>query len=511
MGFRVISLKLPTDYSDEQLRKKIAKKLGLKSFTFQIERKSLDARKKNDIHWLLNIAVSSDGLKGGAPERAPSLNIPYKKRSQKIVVVGSGPAGFFAAYILQKAGFQTTLLERGSDVQKREHEITTFEQTGKFSPTGNYAFGEGGAGTFSDGKLTSRTKGITAEKDFMISSYIKAGAPQEIGYMAHPHVGTDNLRVVVKNLREEFVRDGGVFHFENMLDDVVLENGHVKSIITSKGELQPDELILATGHSAYETYRMLIKRGVSFRAKNFAIGYRAEHSQEIINLAQWGREQLTGVKAAEYRLTAKSAGRPVYTFCMCPGGMVVPATAYADTNIVNGMSFYQRNGRFANAACVAGVHPDELLGREASALDALDYVENLEHQFYNFANGYTAPFCSIQDFLKKTDSSSKIKSSYPLGVQHAALWEMLPSIVTRSIRTGLQEFSQKLKGYDTGNLIGLESKTSAPVQVLRERPGLCDGFDNLYMVGEGSGWAGGIISSGVDGIRAAMSIIEKYK
>ncbi len=510
MGFREITLKLPTDYSDEQLQRTIGKKLGLKSFTFQIERKSLDARKKNDIHWLLNVAVSSDGLKGGAPDRAPSLNIPYKKRSQQIVVVGSGPAGFFAAYVLQKAGFQTTIVERGSDVQKREYEIDHFERTGEFSPTGNYAFGEGGAGTFSDGKLTSRTKGITAEKDFMISSYIRAGAPVEIGYLAHPHVGTDNLRVVVKNLRDEFLRDGGVFHFETMLHDVSLENGHVKNMVTSAGELHADEFVLATGHSAYETYRMLIKRGLLFRAKNFAIGYRAEHPQEIINLAQWGREHLPGVKAAEYRLTAKSAGRPVYTFCMCPGGMVVPATAYADTNIVNGMSFYQRDGQFANAACVAGVHAEELLGREASALEALDYVEELERQFYNFAGGYTAPFCSIVDFLKKKESSTSQKSSYPLGVRQAALWDMLPEIVTQSIRTGLLEFSQKIKGYDTGNLIGLESKTSAPVQVLRERHGLCDGFDNLYAVGEGSGWAGGIISSGVDGIRAAMAIVEKY-
>ena len=511
MGYKEITLKLPTDYSDEQLKKRIAKKLGLKSFTYQIERKSLDARKKGTIHWQLKVAVSSKEIKGQEPEPQPILRIPYSKRSQKVVVVGSGPAGFFAAFVLQKAGFQTTLIERGTDVKKRESEITRFERTGQFSPISNYAFGEGGAGTFSDGKLTSRTKGITAEKEFMISSYIQAGAPEEIAYMAHPHVGSDNLRIVVKNLRDEYHESGGVIHFETLLQDISVRNGRVVKAVTSAGPFETDALFIATGHSAYETYRMLIDRGVPFRAKNFAIGYRAEHAQEIINRALWGRTFLPGVKAAEYRLAARSADRPVYTFCMCPGGYVVPATAYANTNIVNGMSYYQRDGQFANAACVAGVHPDELLGRQASASETLDYVAGLENRFYDFDFGYTAPSCSIRDFINQTETAHTIKSSYPLGIKRAALWEMLPAPITKSIRKGLREFSRKLPGYDSGVLLGLESKTSSPVQVVRERSGLCDGFENLYMVGEGSGWAGGIISSGVDGIRAAKSFIDRSK
>jgi uncharacterized FAD-dependent dehydrogenase len=511
MGFKYISLKLPTDYSDEQLTKKIAQKLRLESFTCQIERKSLDARKKRNIHWQLQVAVASDDLKGGAPARSPLLNIPYHKNDKKVVVVGSGPAGFFAALVLQKAGFRTTIIERGANVHKRAKEIERFERTGQFSPMSNYAFGEGGAGTFSDGKLTSRTKNITAEKDFMISSYINAGAPEEISYMAHPHVGSDNLRRVVQSLRREFQEHGGDIHFETMLQDIVVKKNQVREAVTSAGFFETDELIVASGHSAYETYRMLMRRGVSFRAKNFAIGCRAEHPQEIINLVQWGREQLPGLKAAEYRLTCRSAGRPVYTFCMCPGGFVVPATAYADANIVNGMSYYQRAGHFANAACVAGLHADELLGREATAADALDYVEDLERQFYDFSNGYIAPFCSIRDFCSRTETSQSTDSSYPLGLVPAALWQMLPQPVTAAIRTGLLEFSHKLQGYESGILIGLESKTSSPIQVIRERSGLCQGFDNLYMVGEGSGWAGGIISSGVDGIRAAMSIIRRHQ
>ncbi|MBN1558734.1 NAD(P)/FAD-dependent oxidoreductase [candidate division KSB1 bacterium] len=509
MGFKYISLKLPPDYSDEQLTNKIAQKLRLKSFTYQIERKSLDARKKRDIHWQLQVVVASDDLKGSAFERSPLLNIPYHKNDKKVVVVGSGPAGFFAALVLQKAGFRTTIIERGANVHKRAREIEQFERTGQFSPMSNYAFGEGGAGTFSDGKLTSRSVSTTAEKDFMIASYIQAGAPAEIAWMAHPHVGSDNLRLVVKNLRAAFQRDGGNFHFETMLQDLIVRDGRVQQLVTSAGPLAADELVIACGHSAYETYRMLMGRGVLFRPKSFAIGSRVEHPQALINRAQWGCERLPGVKAAEYRLTCR-AGRPVYTFCMCPGGMVVPATAYADANIVNGMSLYQRAGHFANAACVAGVHPDELLGRESSAADALDYVSDLERQFYDFS-GYRAPSCSIREFLMQQEPSQTSDSSYPLGLQPAALWRMLPTVVTDGIRTGLVEFSKKLPGYESGALIGLESKTSAPIQVVRERCGLCAGFENLYMVGEGSGWAGGIISSGVDGIRAAMAIIGQHQ
>lgn len=509
MGFREIILKLPTNYTRAQLENKIAKKLQIKSFTLQIERKSLDARKRHDIHWQLQVGVASEELKSGSAPDRPILPIPYRRRKKKVVVVGSGPAGFFAAFVLQKAGFDTTILERGTKVSVRARDIALFEDTGHFSATGNYAFGEGGGGTFSDGKLTSRTKNITAEKDFMIKSYIDAGAPAEIAYLAHPHIGSDNLRRVVQNLRERFQNDGGTILFETMLHDIAAKGGHVTDIITSAGTLQPDELIVATGHSAYETYRMLIRRGLHFRAKNFAVGYRAEHRQEIINLAQWGDESLPGVKAAEYRLTARATDRPVYTFCMCPGGTVVPATAYANTNIVNGMSDYQRHGSFANAAIVAGVHPDELLGREATALDTLDYLADLEAQFYDYGTSYVAPCCSIHDFMNKRETDQPLHSSYPLGLKSAPLWNMLPGAVTAAIRTGLGEFAGKLAGYDTGILLGLESKTSAPVQVARERHGLCQGFDNLYMVGEGSGWAGGIISSGVDGIRAAISILEE--
>lgn len=509
MGFKSISLKLPTDFTPEQLRLKIAKELRINEFTFQIENKSLDARKKSNIFWLVQVAVNSPEIKGEEQPVLELLEIPFKKRKEQIVVVGSGPAGFFAAFVLQKAGFNVTIIERGSEVSKRGKSIQTFERTGIFDAQNNYAFGEGGAGTFSDGKLTSRSKHISLEKQFILTSYVEAGAPNEIMYMAHPHLGTDNLRKIVRNLRVQFENLGGKILFETMLEDIVIRNSKVSEAITSQGNLPTDALFIAPGHSATETYKMLIRRGVQFHTKNFAIGSRMEHRQEIINQAQWGHVKLPGVKAAEYRLTSTADGNhPVFSFCMCPGGMVVPAAAYEKTNIVNGMSFYNRNGNFANAACVAGIHPDELAGKTVSPLEALENLQKLEEKFYQFSNNYSAPACRITNFLKHKNHDGKLESSYPLGLIAAPLWELLPKTVVTSMQAGITDFIRKMRGFETGNLIGLESKTSSPIQVVREKNGRVENFDNLYVIGEGSGYAGGIISSAADGVRAAMGLVD---
>jgi uncharacterized protein len=511
MGFKTISLKLPTDFTTELLRSKISKELRITEFTFQIENKSLDARNKSNIFWLVQVVVTSSEIKGGEVINPDSLDIPYKKRNEQVVVIGSGPAGFFAAFVLQKAGFNVTLIERGSEIDKRGKSITIFEKTGIFDPKNNYAFGEGGAGTFSDGKLTSRSKHISLEKKFILSGYIEAGAPDEIAYMAHPHLGTDNLRKIVRNLRMAFEKIGGRILFETMLEDIILKDSKVAKVVTSQGILPVDALFIASGHSAYETYKMLIRRGIQFRTKNFAIGSRMEHQQEIINKAQWGYVKLPGVKAAEYRLTSPADGKhQVFSFCMCPGGMVVPATAYENTNIVNGMSFYSRGGNFANAACVAGIHPDELAGKTVSPLEALENLQLLEEKFYQFTKGYMAPTCRITNFLKHKNKEDKLESSYPLGLISAPLWELLPHQIVKSMEAGLTDFIRKMRGFETGILIGLESKTSSPVQVVREPNGRCEGFENLYIIGEGSGYAGGIISSAADGIKAAMGFISTF-
>ena len=427
-----------------------------------------------------------------------------------MTITGSGPAGVFTALVLQRAGFDTLILERGAEVKERAHGIAAFEKDGIFRPEANYAFGEGGAGTFSDGKLTSRSKHISKERQFFLETYIAAGAPEEIRYMAYPHVGSDNLRVVVQRLREQYRQSGGEILFRTTVSDLVTKGGRVAELIAGEESFRADHFIMAPGHSAYETYRMLMARGVGFRTKNFAIGSRAEHLQAEINQAQWGAVRLPGVKAAEYRLTSGGDGKhPVYSFCMCPGGMVVPAATYAHLNIVNGMSRYQRNGKFANAGCVAGVHPDHLAGRKMTPLEALAWLEELEHRFYSFAGGYQAPFCTIRGFLEGRESVEIPETSYPLGLKPAPLWQLLPEIVVNAMREGLRDFDRRLRGYSNGILLGLESKTSSPVQVLRAEGGRCEGFDNLYFTGEGSGYAGGIVSSAADGIRAAMELISR--
>ncbi len=510
MDNKILQIKLKTDYSEDDIRQAIGKLFGGKDFSYQIEKKSLDARKKNNIHWQLSVAVFPKQLGVNNFAKVKSLNICYKKRTEKVIVVGSGPAGFFAARVLQSSGYHVTILERGLQVEQRSKAVNSLQKNGVFTHQSNFAFGEGGAGTFSDGKLTSRSKHISVERHFILSEYVKAGAPEEILFMAHPHVGTDNLKIVVANLRKKFLEDGGLFLFDTQMEDIVLKGNKVTKILCNTGEMEADFFVFATGNSAYDTYRMLINRGVQFVTKNFALGHRIEHEQKLINLAQWGREQLPGVKAAEYRLSSKTkSGLGVYTFCMCPGGTVVPAAAYEHKSVVNGMSYYHRDGLFSNAGCVVGVHPDMLLGHKSSPLEILDWMDTLEEKFYNFSNSLVIPANKASDYMRKTTSKGINRSSYSLGLQSAPLYDMVPDMVSNALAEGLENFSRKLKGFETGVLMGLESKTSSPLRVARENDGRCTGFDNLYFVGEGSGYAGGIISSAADGVKCGMALVAK--
>ena len=512
MGFKLLELKLHTGFTTGELKEKIAKKLKIKDFSYTIEKQSLDARKKGNILWSLRVGVSSPALPGLEPPVREKLIIPYKKRDKKVVVVGSGPAGFFAAYILQQAGFEVTLLEQGPDVDTRLKDIISFECTGELNEKSNYVFGEGGAGSFSDGKLTSRTKSISRERVFIFDTYIKSGAPEEIAYLAHPHLGSDNLRKIIKNLRKDFREREGNFLFDTKVEDIDIKKGKMQAVETSGGKIHAHYFIFATGHSSYETYRMLIGKGVPFRVKPFAIGCRVEHSQEHINQAQWGRPSLPGVKAAEYRLTFKKQNQlPVYSFCMCPGGRIVPTAAYKRTNIVNGMSNYQRNSPFANAAIVAGFHLNEFLNREVEPLEALEWLQKLEEKFFDFSNSYAVPACKISDFLVGKVSATLHESSYPFDLVPADFNELLPVEIVASLKEGMKDFSRKLRGFEEGILMGLESKTSSPVQAVRDKSGLSQVVENLYISGEGSGWAGGIVSSAADGIKAAFDIIKRLK
>ncbi len=510
MGFKLVELKLPTDFSGDTLKKKIAKKLKIKEFSYTIEKQSLDARKKNDIHWNLRVGVTSPALRGTEPPPKEPFSIPYKKRDKKIVVVGSGPAGFFAAYTLLKAGFTVTLLEQGPEVETRLKDIAAFERTGELNEKSNYAFGEGGAGTFSDGKLTSRTKSISKERAFIFDTYIHGGAPGEIAYLAHPHLGSDNLKKIVKNLRKDFREKGGDFLFDTRVEDVDIKDGKIRAVETPKEKIDAHYVIFAPGHSSYETYAMLIRNGVPFRVKPFALGCRVEHSQELVNRAQWGRVCLPGLKAAEYRLTFQEKDRlPVYSFCMCPGGRVVPAAAYKNTNTVNGMSNYRRNSDFANAAVVAGVHLNRLLNKELGPMEALEWLRRLEKTFFDFSNSYAAPACGINDFLSGKVSGTLNRGSYPFELIPADFNGLLPGEIAGALKEGMRHFGRKLRGFEEGVMLGLESKTSSPVQAVRDRSGRSGVVENLYISGEGSGFAGGIVSSAADGIKAAMDIIGR--
>ncbi len=508
MGYKVLELKMRTDYTVEELDDVIRKILRISEFTYSIEKQSLDGRNVKDIHWVVRVGVQSIEIQNDLEPEIDNLLIPFRKRNEHVVVVGNGPAGFFAAFVLIQAGYMVTMIEQGPEVYTRTKDVKHFEKTGELNERSNYAFGEGGAGTFSDGKLTSRTKSILREKKFIFDSYVQAGAPEEIKYLAKPHVGSNLLTKIVRTLREDFIDRGGKIIFGNKMTNFTVKGTTVKSIETEQGKIKGDHFVFAVGHSSYETYRLLLSKGVKFNLKNFAIGTRVEHPQELINQAKWKVSELPGVKAADYALTYNfNDAMTVYSFCMCPGGMVVPAPPERGLNIVNGMSNYKRNYPFANSAIVAGIDLQTLLGRELVPEEALEWVLNLERKFYDFSNSYNAPAVKVQDFLRFSTTTSFGPTSYPFPLVTAEFRDLFPKEVTTSMMYALKDFTRKIYGFEEGVLMGLESRTSSPIQLVRDEM-RCAGFDNLYVAGEGSGLSGGIVSSGADGIKCAMDIIH---
>lgn len=509
MGYRELSLQMSSDYTDDELRKKIQKVLSTDEFEYNIEKKSLDGRKKTNIHWLVRVGVSSKHIKSTDEPDNQNLEIPKVNSDKLVIVVGSGPAGFYSAYVLRLAGFKVRLIEQGPEVFQRIKDVKLFHKKRILNERSNYAFGEGGAGTFSDGKLTSRTKTIKLERKFIFNEYIEAGAPEEIRYLAKPHIGSNLLVKTAKNLRNKFLNIGGEMLFDTEMIDINLLDGKVISLETNKGKMEADYFVIASGHSSYPVYEMLIKAGVKFQTKPFAIGNRVEHTQEIINNCMWRAKEIPGVKAADYALTFNDASNPVYSFCMCPGGNVVSAPPVKGVNLVNGMSNYKRNYPYANSAIVAGLDLNKQLNREVEPLEALNWVMNLESKFYNYVNGYDAPAVKVADLLRNKTTSIFPASSYPFYLKSADMNDLLPANIVNSQKEALRKFSKQMIGFDQGILMGLESRTSSPIQACRSREGLCDGFNNLYFVGEGSGFSGGIVSSGADGIKAAIDIANR--
>ncbi len=512
MGRKEIDIKLPCGYEEKDLADALRSQVKLKDYTYRIVKKSLDSRRKDRIHWSIRIELESPSLKdqGNMPRpAAPLAPDPRQGKGKKIVVVGSGPAGIFPALFLQLSGCSVTLLERGTAVEQRQKDIEKLDQQGIFTDNSNYSFGEGGAGTFSDGKLTSRSKHSKKEKQYIMEEFVRQGAPEEILYLTHPHIGSDNLIRIAGNMRRSFQEAGGTILFGTVMTDLEMERGRIRAVLTESERFPCDAALLATGHSAYDSYRMLMARKIPFRTKNFALGCRMEHPQELINRIQWGCPSLPGVKAAEYRLTSDRGDLPVYTFCMCPGGKIVPAPSYRDQNIVNGMSYYRRDGEFANAAIVAGLSLPELLNREISPEDSLNWLKDLENSFYQVSSGYRAPAMKISDFITGRPDSPLTASSYEPGLIQADLTALLPREIGKSLQEGLKDLARRLPGFEQGQILGLESKTSSPVQVIRDKmTGLVETTENLYFCGEASGYAGGIISSASDGLRSAQAILD---
>ncbi len=444
--------------------------------------------------------------------------IPFGPEGLKgrVVVVGSGPAGMFAALELARAGYRPLLLERGKPVPERDGDISTFFKGGELNTESNVQFGEGGAGTYSDGKLTTRIKDGRCQRVF--GTLVKKGAPEEILYSHKPHIGTDVLKSVVVNLRNEIISLGGEVCFGAKMTDLILSHEKVVGILLEDGRrFETGAMILAIGHSSRDTYEMLYRRGVAMEQKAFAIGLRVEHRQSMLNEGQYGRyADHKKLGAADYSLAMRSSrtGRSAYSFCMCPGGYVVAATSEKDQVVVNGMSEFRRDGDNANSALVVNVNPQDF---GEHLLDGIEFQRHWERMAFRQGGGnYHAPVEGIGSFLGGGGlggASVLTRPTYVPGVKNARLEECIPRYVALTLQEGILDFGRKIRGFSDGSgiLTGVETRTSAPVRIVRKKDCQSVNVGNLYPCGEGAGYAGGIVSAAVDGIRCAQAIMERFK
>ncbi len=527
------NLRKELDATDESFAASCCKKLGVPRDALvrvRIVRQALDARKKNDVFQCVHAELTlSDAAakrilndpKLHAETVMPAKNEPFpfgtKTPNGRIVVVGLGPAGLFAALTLAENGYRPLVIERGRPIEERVKDVETY-WTGRTAfpdPDSNVAFGEGGAGTFSDGKLTTRIR--DPHIDGVLKEMIACGAPEEIAYLAKPHIGTDRLRTVVGNLRRRIEAAGGEVRFCAKLADVKTVDGAVSAVCVQQEGRQEWEpcaaLLLAIGHGARDTARMLYGKGVSMAPKAFAIGVRAEHPQSLINESQYGpMANHPRLGAAEYRLTAKSGARGVYTFCMCPGGQVVASASDREQVVVNGMSDFARDGKNANAAVVVQITPEDF---GTHPLDGLRYLDRLERDAFLLGGGDgTAPASTVGAFLRGETSapSRSVEPTYRPGVRYTRLKDCLPDFVAQGVADGIRAFSKQLKGYDMEDavLTAVESRTSSPLRILRDETMQSVSHRGLYPIGEGAGYAGGIVSAAVDGLKAAEAVMRIY-
>ena len=532
---RLNQLKLPVDHTREQLIHKTAQYLRIPAadiLELQIVRQSLDARKKPALFYSYSVNVTvkkEEKVYKDACRRLGKANVLLTEKTEYLfpaegstqqkhptVIIGMGPAGLFCGYYLAQHGYAPVILERGADVDARQADVEAFWQTGRLKADSNVQFGEGGAGTFSDGKLNTLVKDKYGRNTEVLKTFVKHGADPAILYQAKPHIGTDVLSKVVKSMREEILRMGGEVRFHSQMTEILTENGQVTGVKVNDTEVLPcEQVVLAPGHSARDTFSMLYRKQFPMSAKPFAVGFRVEHPQSLINMSQYGAESVKGLGAAAYKVTAKtSTGRGVYSFCMCPGGQVVASASEKGRVVTNGMSYHARSGRNANAAVVVSVGGEDFGNDPRKAIAFQRELEARAYAAGRPGGEYAAPAENIQSFLEGRGrlNIGRVQPTYDRGVVAADLGALLPTELADTLRAGLRAYERKIAGYTAPEAIltGLETRTSSPVRLKREENFECAQLAGLYPCGEGAGYAGGIMSAAVDGLRVARAIISRY-
>lgn len=507
--YKLSNIKLDPGFTETDVLRAATKECGAKVTEYKLLKLSLDARRK-PVKYIAALAVITHN-KLNLPEYVPN---DYKlfeltrslKRNGNAIVIGSGPCGMFAALTLANAGVDVTILERGECIENRRKSVLNFDNGGMLNTESNIQFGEGGAGTFSDGKLNT---GINSEYiPYVLHEFVSHGADKDIEYMSRPHIGTDVLYNVVKSLRNAFLALGGKIVFSARADSLIIKNGICIGARANDIDYLADAVVLATGHSARDTYKMLAECGVSMESKPFAIGARIEHDQELINRAQYGSGYNPRLPAAEYKLAHRTAsGRGCFTFCMCPGGSVTAATSETGGIVVNGMSNRARNGAKANSAVLVGVTPDDYRG---NPFGGIELQRRIEQAAYAATSEYRAPCTATRDFVDGVclTDVNQFAPTYPRGVIKSDLARILPEFIVADMREGIRAFDYKLRGFNGGILIGVETRSSSPVRIIRNPDTHSSNIAALYPCGEGAGYAGGITSSAVDGIKTALKILN---
>ena len=544
---RVNQIICPIESDDEQIFQALCQKLKCRAgdiVSWKIAKRSVDARKKPELFYSYTLLVKcrkeqkilTQNRKDRDIARDDTTSFCFQVTGGTVldkppVIVGTGPAGLFCALELARAGFRPILLERGRDVERRSRDVDGFWKEGKFLPESNVQFGEGGAGTFSDGKLNTLVKDKYGRNRHVLETFVKYGAKESILYDQKPHLGTDVLKNVIKNIRDEIISLGGEVRFESRMTDIRLsektaaqKTGRISAVeINGEEWLETDVLVLAIGHSARDTFSMLYERGLQMEAKPFAVGFRVQHPQSFIDKSQYGADHIPGLGAAAYKLTAKAGdGRGVYTFCMCPGGYVVNASSEEGRLAVNGMSYSDRDGDCANSAVIVSVSPEDYKTRD-TPLDGIFFQRELEQNAYRAGNG-KIPIQKYREFQKNlVDRGVLEKAFYAEAIEpfspalmgqyeQADLTDIMPASLNRAFAEGMEEMNRKIRGFASGEvwLCGIESRTSSPIRIDRDDV-LQSNIEGIYPCGEGAGYAGGITSAAMDGIKAAQQIAAQYR